>query len=410
MTTTRKKTAIINDVELIPPQDLETPDPYIEDPNYDEANDDVDPNEAGLEHPKQTANVREPVTFTMDMLTVMADVALTATSLALVGPHIQAKGYTKGRSPMIERSAVNVLVVHSAEGATDEMNLGAFFARVTSGSSQAGIGQDGGYASYVNYADTAWCAPPLNQEAEHVELCGFARWTREEWLAHRPMLETLSRWLAWRCAVRRIPIVLLTDADLKAGKAGICDHDSVSNVWKKSDHWDVGENFPWDVVIARARQIAGVGGTTPPTATYHVVAKGETLSGIASKYKTTVAALATANGLKSPYTIFPGQRIKIVKASTPSKPAPVTGVRGRFPYPADHYFYTTTADRRCHSGYGTEGADETYIRWIQQEVGATQDGEFGPNTRDKVYAWQGRVGLSKDGVFGPMSWARAAAS
>jgi peptidoglycan hydrolase-like protein with peptidoglycan-binding domain len=230
------------------------------------------------------------------------------------------------------------------------------------------------------------------------------------------MLETLARWIAWRCAVRRIPIVLLTDADLKAGKAGICDHDAVSNVYKKSDHWDVGENFPWDVVIPRAKQIAGVGGTTPPAATYHVVVKGDTLTKIAAKYKTSVAALTAANGIKDASKIFPGQRIKIVGAGsspTPSKPKPPppkTGVRGRFPYPSDHYFYTTTADRRCHSGYGTEGADDTYIRWIQQEVGVTQDGEYGPDTKAAVYRWQGRVGLSRDGVFGPMSWARAAAS
>ena len=405
--TAKKPRAAINDVDLIPPQDL-IPDPYVEDPDYDEANDDVDLEEAGADL-RETPDLPQPMRFTADMLEPMAAFAATAVStLALVGPHIQAKGYTKGRSPMVERPVVNVLVLHTAEGATDEMSLGSFFSRVTTGSSQAGIGQDGGYATYVNYADTAWCAPPLNQEGEHLEICAFAKWTREQWLANMPMLESVARWIAWRCSVRRIPVVLLSDADLKAGKAGVTDHDAVSDVWKKSDHWDVGESFPWDVVIPRAQQLAGVGGEVAPAAKYHVVVKGDTLSSIARKYSSTVTARATANALKSPYTLQIGQRIKVVGgAATPTQ---VRGVRGRFPYPSDHYFYTTTADRRCHSGFGTEGADETYIRWIQEEVGASQDGEYGPNTRDKVYAWQGRVGLRRDGVFGPVSWGRAAAT
>lgn len=45
--------------------------------------------------------------------------------------------------------------------------------------------------------------------------------------------------------------------------------------------------------------------------TIHVVQKNETLSGIARKYKTTVAALAKANGIKNPNNIVIGQRIKV---------------------------------------------------------------------------------------------------
>lgn len=51
----------------------------------------------------------------------------------------------------------------------------------------------------------------------------------------------------------------------------------------------------------------------PPEATYvwHSVRKGETLSTIAQRYRTSVAAIARLNGLKSVNVIRPGQRLKI---------------------------------------------------------------------------------------------------
>lgn len=45
--------------------------------------------------------------------------------------------------------------------------------------------------------------------------------------------------------------------------------------------------------------------------TTYVVKKGDTLSGIATKYKTTWKKLAELNNIKSPYTIVIGQKIKI---------------------------------------------------------------------------------------------------
>ena len=44
---------------------------------------------------------------------------------------------------------------------------------------------------------------------------------------------------------------------------------------------------------------------------YHTVKKGETLSGIAKKYGTTVDKLVSANGIKNPNLIYVGQRIKV---------------------------------------------------------------------------------------------------
>lgn len=324
-------------------------------------------------------------------------------SLALNGPHIQARSYRRGRS-FKERRAVTLLVAHSAEGARTARDLGAFFHRATTGSSNAGIGQQGDYCTYVNYGDTSFANPPLSEEADTVELCGFARWSRAQWLAYPKMLETFAHWIAWRCAVRRIPIVKLSVAQLKAGKPGIVDHDDVSDAYHLSDHWDLGAHFPWDVVLPRAKQIAGVGAVKPPaTVSVYVVRKGDTLSKIAAKFKTTVAVLAKANGIKDPDSIAVGQRIKVTAVKAPVKK---TGVRGPFPLAKGHYFSTPASNRATHSG--TNAQDREYIKMIQQDVGVTMDGYYGDETRSAVIDAQRRYGLRPDGVVGPITWARFA--
>lgn len=48
-----------------------------------------------------------------------------------------------------------------------------------------------------------------------------------------------------------------------------------------------------------------------PKAEYYTVKRGDTLSGIAKKYNTTVAYLQSVNGIKNPNKIYIGQKIKV---------------------------------------------------------------------------------------------------
>lgn len=56
---------------------------------------------------------------------------------------------------------------------------------------------------------------------------------------------------------------------------------------------------------------SGGGGSASSSGTVHVVQRGETLQSIALRYRTTYAAIATANGLRNPNLIYVGQRLKI---------------------------------------------------------------------------------------------------
>lgn len=64
----------------------------------------------------------------------------------------------------------------------------------------------------------------------------------------------------------------------------------------------------------------------PPEASYiiHYVRRGQTLSGIAGRYRTSVSAIARLNGMRRIHLIRPGQRLKIPArgVSTASRPAP----------------------------------------------------------------------------------------
>ncbi|HUU51831.1 MAG TPA: LysM peptidoglycan-binding domain-containing protein [Candidatus Heimdallarchaeota archaeon] len=55
----------------------------------------------------------------------------------------------------------------------------------------------------------------------------------------------------------------------------------------------------------------------PPEATYsiHYVRKGETVGGIARRYRTSISTIAHLNGLNRRYTIYPGQRLKVSGSS-----------------------------------------------------------------------------------------------
>jgi LysM repeat protein len=322
------------------------------------------------------------------------------TATALKGPHIQAAGYTRGRS-FVEAKEVDWLVLHTAEGAKDEVALGSYFAGTTKGSSAAGVGQDGGYASYVNYADTAWCAPPLNQEAEHLEICGFAKWTRAEWLAQKAMLETVAKWIAWRCTVRKIPIRFVSSP--KVGTSGVTGHVQVNNVYRKSDHWDPGPQFPWDVVIARALAIAAPppAVTTPPSVTVgttYTVRAGDSywrIANAAYRDGSKWPVISKANGNK---VLQPGMQILIPKlTSTTTAPKP------------------TRIDIPAWPGYGyvAYGKANGYVQKMQSKLRAIgyarympsgADGVYGVETRAAVSAFQRAKRLSVDGVMGPVTW------
>lgn len=72
-----------------------------------------------------------------------------------------------------------------------------------------------------------------------------------------------------------------------------------------------GITYPYLIYVGQELVIPGAGEVTPVTGQVYVVQYGDTLFSIAQAYGTSVEALAEANGLTYPYTIYVGQTLVI---------------------------------------------------------------------------------------------------
>ncbi|MGO1049773.1 N-acetylmuramoyl-L-alanine amidase [Crossiella sp. CA198] len=143
---------------------------------------------------------------------------------------------------------VRLVVLHTAEGARTVGDLGRFFQGKVPASSHVGI-DDHRIEQYVPYDRAAWTLLSGNPVSDNAELCGFAKWTRAEWLQRPRMLELAAQWIGERCRARNIPLRKLTPAQVAAGESGVCGHHDWTVGKREGSHWDPGPHFPWDLVL-----------------------------------------------------------------------------------------------------------------------------------------------------------------
>jgi hypothetical protein len=145
------------------------------------------------------------------------------------------------------------VVVHTAEGIRKAADLKAFFDRSTNSSAHAVADDVTLLDNLVPYGNASWTLRNGNSRSDNLELCGFASWSRAEWINnHQGMLTNAAIWIRSRCHARGIPVVKLSPADVRAGRAGVIGHVDYTQGAGDGTHWDPGPGFPWDVVIARA--------------------------------------------------------------------------------------------------------------------------------------------------------------
>jgi hypothetical protein len=160
---------------------------------------------------------------------------------------------------------VRLVVVHTAEGARTVQSLGSYFSSPSvQASSHAGI-DDQTIETYVPYDSAAWTLRSGNSISDNAELCGFAAWTRAQWLnEHRRMLDLTAQWIRERCQARGIPIRKLTPQQVAAGQPGVIGHYDWTIGMRDGSHTDPGPGFPWDYVIDQAARGASALVAPPP--------------------------------------------------------------------------------------------------------------------------------------------------
>lgn len=167
---------------------------------------------------------------------------------------------------------VRLVVLHTSEGARDVTSLGSYLAKPSVQASYHVAFDDNRIEQYVLYNFAAWAVLSANPISDNGCCCGFAAWSRDEWLTnHGQMLELAAQWVASRCIARGLPIRHLSLAEVAACKAdpnhpgGVIGHWDWTRGASDGTHTDPGEQFPWDWVINRAQQVAGQAPSpTPP--------------------------------------------------------------------------------------------------------------------------------------------------
>ena len=167
-------------------------------------------------------------------------------------PLVQAKNYknTNGRK-------IRVVVIHDMEApekTTTAENVAKWFAGSTAPMASAHLCIDSdSIVRSVKDEDVAYHAPGANNDGIGLELAGYARQTENEWLDtySKAVLENAAKACAQYSLKYGVPVVHLSNSELGSGKKGFVGHRQVSATYKKSDHADPGENFPWTYFMQR---------------------------------------------------------------------------------------------------------------------------------------------------------------
>lgn len=164
---------------------------------------------------------------------------------------------TRGREP-------DLIVVHSTEGLGAE-NVARYLAQRKTNASAHDVIDDDTVVIGVWDEFIAWAAPGANQNGIQLELCGFARWSRAEWLKRLPTLYNAAERAAQR--IRKYPRIrpVWLDADaLKRGeRGGLTWHHAVTDALHLSTHTDpnnghgLTDGFPFDVFLDLVHQHLG---------------------------------------------------------------------------------------------------------------------------------------------------------
>lgn len=169
----------------------------------------------------------------------------------------------------IAKAPRRLLVVHTFEGRDlDAKAMARYQQQPSAGGSYHGVIDVAGKCARENDdAYIPWSAMRTgNLIGYHFSLAGRAAFTRKQWLARPKQLERLAQILAAYSKAKGIPLILRSAEEVRAGKWGVCGHVHISHAFRESDHTDPGPGFPFDVVIARAKEIVAGGKHSKPSA------------------------------------------------------------------------------------------------------------------------------------------------
>jgi LysM repeat protein len=196
-------------------------------------------------------------------------------------------------------------VAHSIIAPWTVRQLYDYWRNSTNLESHFGIGYDGSVAQYVDTSVRADANAYANNWALSVETASNTKGT-DPWTDAQ--MESLLALMLWVHKTHKIPARLAPSYTAP----GFGYHKLHRN-WSKSGTVCPGVKRTAQFVdeLMPALRKAAAPKPTPMTPLVYTVKKGDTLSGIAAKFKTTVKRLAALNDIKNPDRISVGQKIKL---------------------------------------------------------------------------------------------------
>lgn len=151
-------------------------------------------------------------------------------------------------------SQIRWVVLHSTEGGTAE-SVAAMFSRPTATASTHLVVDEKQCYRMVPDKTIPWGAPGVNTGGLHIEQCGFAHWTRVQWLLHEVTLRRSAAKAARWAHMYGIPLRWVGPVGLLIRKKGVTTHKDASVAFRIfGGHTDPGPNFPKDKWMQWARE------------------------------------------------------------------------------------------------------------------------------------------------------------
>lgn len=156
---------------------------------------------------------------------------------------------------------IRLIVLHSTEGGTAEGAAGWFANPASGGSAHIVLDNDKCFRTLPDDV-IPWGAQGdrANEDGLHLELAGFAKWSRDEWMANRGTLKRGAAVVSIWANRYGIPLKFLNDVDLRRlgnTARGVTTHAALTKAFNVAGgHTDPGKDFPLDIFMDMAGGVA----------------------------------------------------------------------------------------------------------------------------------------------------------
>ena len=170
------------------------------------------------------------------------------------------------------KTRVDLFILHTEEGSSNADQLARWMSKPESGVSYHYTVSMDPRDKGVTVCDTvdtdlaSWSVLSANNRSINLVFAGSrAAWSRQDWLDKAGKAIDVAGYLAVQdCKKYNIPLTVIAPP-YTSGRAGITDHNYVTQILRDGTHTDVGNGFPWDVFTQAVNKYAGIKPAPAPT-------------------------------------------------------------------------------------------------------------------------------------------------